>query len=736
MHDKYRWITSLIMLFVGWGSVLAQDGSNVKILKTQDSINFDGIVNEDAWMRIDPLPLVQYKPVYKGEIVEKTEIRIAYDSEYLYVSGRMFTNNPEHIRTNTLYRDQYSGDDLLAVILDTYNDNENALFFHTNPSATRVDIELSNDADGNFLDVANFDWNTYWDVKTTRNEHGWSAEIRIPFSSLGFQVVDGEVEMGLIVYRYIAHNNQVQVYPDISPEHHFYKPSKGAEIELRGVENQNPVYISPYLLGELNQVNELNQNQNGYHSQSELNGNPGIDIKYDLNSNLTLDLTLNTDFAQVEADAQQVNLTRFSLFFPEKRQFFQERASIFSFDLGYRERLFHSRRIGLSDSGEPIPILGGFRLVGRVDDWDIGLLDMQTARQGEIASENFGVARIRKRMFNDYSYMGGMITSRYDVEGNYNIAYGVDGSVNIAGNEYLTIQWSQTYDSGLDESGFPDNSLARFRWERRRQEGFSYFTDVTWAGPDYQPDTGFFLRRDFLKNVGNLTYRFMQDTGSSLRFIESSVPWLAVWRNNDGRIESGFISSRWNVEWKSGATFSVSPEYYFESLLETLVLPEDSNVPPGDYNYTRITAMYGMALSRLFRVNAGLGYGGFFDGRNMEIRFSPTWNISRHVELGGSYTFNHIEFKNRGRAFNTHVVQFQLNTAFNTKTSIRLFTQFNSAEDLVTSNFRFRYNIREGNDLWIVYNENMNSLRKNHSPRLPLSNGRTVLLKYKHTFRW
>ena len=731
-----RCVFLLILVTAGWPYVHAQKATPTEIYRLRQPIKFDGYVDDEAWKRIDPLPLVQYKPVYKGEITELSEIRIAYDDTYIYVSGRLYTHDPGNIRTNTLYRDQYSGDDLLAVILDTYHDHENALFFHTNPSGVRVDIELSNDAEGNFLDIANFDWNTYWDVKTSQNEMGWFAEMRIPFSSLGFQAEGDKVVMGLIVYRYLAHNNQVQVYPDISPEHYFYQPSMAKDIQFQGIEHHTPAYVSPYLLGSLEQLAQLNEDNTGYRVRDELYGDPGLDIKYNITNNLTLDLTVNTDFAQVEADAQQVNLSRFSLFFPEKRQFFQERASIFSFKLGFRERLFHSRRIGLSDNGEPIPILGGFRLVGRIKEWDIGILNMQTATQGNIPTENFGVARFRKRVLNGYSYVGGMMTSRYDKIGNYNVAYGIDGNFRVVGDEYVTVQWSQTFDSDTEHMDFLDSVLGRFRWERRKQEGFSYFADVTWAGSGYNPETGFLLRRDFFKNAGQLTFRLMPKSSSSIRFIEPSVPWQIVIRNGDGQVESIFTANQWVVEWKSGATASFATEFFYEDLLEPLLLPENSFVPVGEYNFIQLRASYGMPLSNLFRVNTGLGYGGFFDGKNYEISVSPTWNFNRFLELSGSYQLNYIRFMNRSRAFATHIFQFQLNTTFNTQISIRPFIQFNSTEDLITSNIRFRYNFREGNDLWIVYNESLNSRIGHRSPKLPVSNGRTILVKYKHTFRW
>ena len=216
----------------------------------------------------------------------------------------------------------------------------------------------------------------------------------------------------------------------------------------------------------------------------------GLDLKYNLTPNLTLDVTANTDFAQVEADDQQINLTRFSLFFPEKRQFFQERAGIFDFDTGEQSsRLFHSRRIGLVD-GTPIRILGGARVVGRINEWDIGFLNMQTARQDGLPTENFGVLRVRKKAFNEYSTVGGMVTSRLDEDGTYNVVYGLDGIVRMFGDEYLTLKWVHSFDeTRINQENYSPLNAGRavFNWTRRKIEGLNYDLGITWSRSRLSP---------------------------------------------------------------------------------------------------------------------------------------------------------------------------------------------------------------------------------------------------------
>ncbi|MCG8468495.1 MAG: carbohydrate binding family 9 domain-containing protein, partial [Gemmatimonadetes bacterium] len=316
-------------------------------------IELDGVPDEPAWAAIAPLPLFMWAPRHGDALTEETDVRVGYDDRYLYMSGRMYDSDPDGIRSNTFYRDQFSGDDLLSIMIDSYNDYETAVWFVTNPAGARSDRTMSNDAEfggGGF--PMNADWNSHWDVATHRTEEGWFAEFRIPFSTLGFQSDGGEVTMGIIVYRFIARKNERQLFPFIDEEwggFGFGKPSQAQRVILRNVRPTKPIYITPYLLGGLTQTPELRTPLDGspaaWTTEGDPTSEPGLDLKYSPSSNLAFDLTLNTDFAQVEADDQQINLTRFPLFFPEKRQFFQERASTFDFGTGgFTDRLFFSRR--------------------------------------------------------------------------------------------------------------------------------------------------------------------------------------------------------------------------------------------------------------------------------------------------------------------------------------------------------------------------------------------------------
>ena len=349
----------------GAQAAIAQPQDTLRIPRLSAPIVFDGMPNERAWDEISPLPLSVFSPVFRAAPTERTEIRVAYDDTYFYASGRMYDSDPKGIRVNTYYRDRYSGDDLLGVLLDTYADHQTASWFVMNPAGVRTDRALSNDAEFSQGEPMNPNWNTFWDAATARTADGWFAEMRIPFSSLGFQDAHGRVVMGIGVYRFIARKNERHAFPAIPPSYGplaFAKPSRFTPMVLEGVHRRQPVYVTPYALGGASRAAALDAAGTGYRFADDVTHEGGLDLRLSPTSNLTLDLTANTDFAQVEADDQQINLTRFSLFFPEKRQFFQERGAIFDFSLGDFDRLFHSRRIGLVEE-VPIRLLGGARLV-------------------------------------------------------------------------------------------------------------------------------------------------------------------------------------------------------------------------------------------------------------------------------------------------------------------------------------------------------------------------------------
>lgn len=739
---KLLFVAGLLFIFGTRGAVAQQTEQPITITRISGQIQLDGLSNEAAWEKVEPFPMVMYEPVFGREPTERTVALVAYDDEYMYFALRAYDSESDKIRGNILTRDRFGGDDYFEVMIDTYNDNENSMVFNTNPAGNRRDVAISRDASGPFSSWLNQDFNTFWDAATTVNDEGWFAEIRIPFSSLRFQDENGRVVMGLSLHRIIVRKSERAVFPAIEPttDLAYLKPSRMQKVVLVGVESERPVYIRPYGLAGLERAAVLPENETEYSHDYDHTLDAGVDVKYGLSNSLTLDLTLNTDFAQVEVDEQQVNLTRFSLFFPEKRQFFQERAGLFEFRTGGLSRLFHSRRIGLTRDGEMVRILGGARVVGRTGPWDIGILNMQTQKHDPLPSENFGAVRLRRQVFNPYSYLGGMVTSRIGLDGRYNLAYGLDGSFRLYGDDYLTFQWANTFDKGPnpgDEAvGSPAES-GRFSgiFEKRRSDGFGYSTEFTWSGPEYNPEMGFVRRVDFTRVGQDLSYSWWPGDASPLRLHTVLAGGEMYLRNADGSVESFQAGPEWSFILKSGGQGSVSAQVHYEDIRNSFSLDEDTFIPVGSYIFYTASANYMMSRSGLFQLSANVEAGSFYGGERYSLGLNPTWNVSQHLELQGSWSYNHIRFPERGQQFDSHLGQLRIRVPFNTSISTNLFLQYNSVTGSFSTNARFRYNFSEGHDLWIVYNENLNTDRSRiPGIELPGSQFRTFMVKYTYTF--
>ncbi len=726
-------VLGLISLMISSEITFAQSPGLYVIPKLEGSITLDGKVNEPAWEAIEPLPLVTHWPAYGIEVDRsKTEIRIAYDKDYLYVSCRCYVD-PEKISAPTYKRNENNmSTSNVSIVLDTFNDNENALWFSVTPTGSRMDGALSNDGL-----TANLYWNTIWEAQAVIHETGWSAEMRIPFSSLRFESENGRVELGLIAYRYSAHDVTMQTYPAIPPDWGFLswrKPSQSQRVELTNIENQNPVFITPYLLGGLDRSAYLVSGADRYQHEHELTYEAGLDVKMGLTNSSTLDLTLNTDFAQVEADDQQINLSRFSLFFPERRQFFLERAAIFDFTFDAQDRLFHSRRIGLSE-GQPLRILGGARMITRSQGWDIGLLSMQTARDLGLSSKNNSIIRFRKQLLNPQSYAGGMFTSRIDESGNYNFAYGLDGRFNLWSHEFLKFNIAQTSDSDVNGSRFTHESIRlQTEWERRSFNRLSYKFSYNYSGELYNPGIGFQLRENYMRFGDRVSWGWQPEENSSILSIQTSFNGSLYISNNNNRLESLEYGPSISVTLKRGDLITGHVYFITEDIPVPFQISNTIVIPEGLYSFPEAQLSYHTPRGKNLRAVFRTGGGGFFGGTRFTASIQPTWDPSRVVNLNLYYQVNRINFSDRNEDLTAHIVRFRTELTFNTKVTLSSFVQFNSVDDLGILNFRFRYNPKDGNNFYLVFNESMNTFRDMGVPQLPLSESRALLLKYDYTF--
>jgi hypothetical protein len=721
-------VLATMLLF---GSRVRAQEAPLPLARLTGTITLDGMPDEPAWQAIAPLPLTMYLPVFRGTPTQRSEIRVAYDDDNFYAAGWFYDTDPSGIRINSLYRDR-NGDDAFAIYIDAFNDNRNAKWFGTTPGGIRFEQLVSDDGA-----TLNGSWDTFWDARSVTTIEGWFAEVRIPFSSIGFQAVDGRAVMGLTVTRLVSRLNERMTFPAIDPRLEFRQPSAARDVVLLGVHSSKPLYITPYVLAGLERAPVLVPGRSAVRVDRQHPREVGLDLRYALSSELTLDVTANTDFAQVEADDQQVNLDRFSLFFPEKRRFFQERSELFDFTMGSGGRLFHSRQIGLAP-GVRVPVLGGARVVGRAGAWDVGILDMQTGAAGAVESENFGVARLKRGVVNPYSHVGGMITSRLR-DGAKNLAYGLDGTVRLFGDDYVTAKWAQTFD-GRDENsaGLLDRGQMYVQWQRRATRGLEYNINATRSGASYRPDLGFLPRRDFTSaNIVGNYYRFTDGHKTFRRILPGALAF-STWRNSDGALESGQYAVWVQWETKAGGGGWIEPKAFVEDVVTPFAIGGAVDIPAGRYNFADLQLALTMPAGARVRTSLDARAGTYFDGTRAQVILSPTWNVSPQLELGGDYQMTRLRFGARDQAADIHLARLRVRAALDARASGNAFIQYNSTTDRLAVSFRLRYNFAEGTDLWLVYDEALATERLTDAaaPRQPLSASRALMLKYTHTFQF
>ena len=445
-----------LLIFLCFISALGFAQNAIQVPRTTSQIELDGQLNEPFWQNAHATSdFKQFEPNIGAAATESVRVYLTSDKEYLYIAAEINYQNLSELFATTLERDiAQVNDDYFEIHLDTYNDKTNTLVFRTNPHSTRQDFEVSRN--GEFFNTS---WNTFWDAKSQTTETGWSTEMRIPFSSLRYKHGDENTMRVKFVIKY-KEKNETIVYPllDVETGSGLYHFNNSLEITFRDLPSAKPLYITPYIKGNViheNLENEATSDYEGHTSVLErksysdtkaldkLLSNVGLDVKYRPSPSKTLDLTLNTDFAEVEADDRIVNISRFPIFLPEKRLFFLENADLFNSNQ-FDHRLFHSRRIGIED-GTAVPIIGGARFTSNNATWQYGLLGMQTHKTENVASANMSVFRFRRSVGKLGSNIGIMNTNKL-TKGQNNHLVATDANLRFTNTVRARLAAGMTFD--------------------------------------------------------------------------------------------------------------------------------------------------------------------------------------------------------------------------------------------------------------------------------------------------
>lgn len=743
MIRKDWWLLALLAFTT---KTMAQDSLSylneapVVIKALQGEIILDGKVDEPAWQQISSFNYIMFRPDW-GKANPGTELKVTFDDRFLYVAALLRDSAAAPVISRNLVRDGWNGDDWFTFHIDAAYNKQTAAVFSIYPSGSRYDMMVSNDAISLGSSTFNTTYDMIWEGKTHMLADGWSLEMKIPLSNLRFREQDGIIYSAISSARTILSRNELYVFPAMPQEVNssIMKPSIKRPVVFEGLKTRKQLLITPYLLGGNDRSQQLNADQTGYQKNTTFTREVGLDVRYGISSNITLDLTLNTDFAQVEADDQQINLSRFSLFFPEKRRFFQEQAGLYEVGMGGTSQLFYSRNIGIFQ-GNLAPIIGGARLNGQFDKWELGALSIQTQNTSvsgnQLPSENFSVARLRRKVLNNRSFIGFMGTHRSS-SGSYNSAFSTDAFLNVKGETYFVSALAYSSDSENQASGFLNNVRFASELSRRVSDGWFYSLNYNYSAPGFNPGMGFLNRENFHNSFVQLQKgKYNQAGEGNFQYVK----WTLLtsdnyWSANTGRFETWYNFSGWEATNFQGDSFDISHVRELQELEQPLRFSEKLVVPAGRYFFHYGFLGFYPAAQRVFRHWARVEAGSFYGGRRLAITYNPGLNLNENINLSATWRANYIDLTHIGSGKEwLHVGRIKLEAALNLHLSGSFTWQYNSNSKTFFNNARIRYNFRDGHDLYLVYNENFNTQIDREIPVLPRSSQQVFLLKYVYTF--
>ena len=706
--------------------VITRDGgqATMRAIRLLAGLDVDGRLDEPVYDAVEPVSgFIQQLPDEGALATERTDAGVMFDDENFYVAGRCWDSAPpsEWVATE-MRRDAFNmlNNDLFGFLIDTFYDRRNALLFYANPLGGFVDQALTNE--GN----PNRDWNPVWDVKTGRFDGGWTIEMVVPFKSLRYRPVRDQV-WGIQLRRTVMRKNE-WAYLTLIPISAagfggrggvFRVSAAGTLVGLEAPPAGVHLEVKPYVIGGLTPAGAAADPAAAPTRRFDGDAKAGVDLKYGVTQNLTADFTVNTDFAQVEVDEQQVNLTRFNLFFPEKREFFLEGRGIFDFARGsFRTArslrrgsvlgggdaptIFYSRRIGLQ-GGQAVPILGGGRLTGKIGAFDVGALNIQTGNEGVSGAldTNFTVLRVKRDILRRSS-IGGLVTNRslaLSGDGS-NQAYGADATFSFFDSVNLLGYYAKTRTTGV-----PDRDAsyqARFDYGADR---YGLEVDHLLVESNFRPEVGFLRRRNFRRTSLSGRYSPRPRTIESVRqfVLEASHDYFLT--ADTGLLETRQNQVAFQTELENSDQFGVRLSDSYE-LLQRPFFPSggDVAIPVGGYGFTDVRLTYALGPQRLLNGRVEVATGGYFDGDITSVDLSRgRIDLLPQLAVEPSMSFNWIDLP--GGSLRTDLVRARVNYTFSPRMFFSGLLQYNSASRTLGTNLRLRWEYSPGSELFVVYTE-------------------------------
>lgn len=665
------------------------------------------VIGDEAWKAIAPITAFrQTTPDDGAPVSERTEVRVGFTADALVVGVVCFDSEPGKLVVSDSRRDSALDDvDSFRFILDTYKDGQNGFVFGTSPAGGEFDAQVSlegregdqaarqsSGAGGGF----NVNWDAVWTVRAKTGDFGWSAEFSIPFKSLRY-AKGGEQSWGFNMQRNIRRKKEIAYWSPLPRQYNILRVSRAGLLQGVKTPSQRNLKITPYVLGS---------SDRNYRTQSSFDSGAqvGGDLKYSITPSLTLDATVNTDFAQVEVDEQQVNLERFSLFFPEKRPFFLENAGLFTAGNSGEVDLFFSRRIGIASTGEQLPIVGGARLSGRVAGWNVGLIDMQTkAKAGVAPANNFAVARL-SREYRNRSGLGALFVNR-ESTGDVRVAgiresnrtYAIDGRKGLGRYTQLTAFVAGTSSPGItrDARAFD----AAFLRESPRFDLRAKYTDI---GEGFNPEVGFLRRSAFRKVDLSVFNRTRPKAFLGIQELRPHTSYRGYFKP-DGYYESGFIHLDNHWEFKTQYEVHTGMNLTHEGLRAPFLIAPGVTVPVGEYDHVEAQIVTISPQAKPVNINMQTTIGGYYGGHRVAL--APTIRFRAGDKLSGQININYNRVSLPQGDFEANLFRLRASYSFSPRVFVQSLMQYNQQTRQMSGNFRFGWLQSANAGIFVVYNE-------------------------------
>lgn len=683
---------ALGVLLLSTAAAFAAERPTAIALRVQQEIKVDGKLSEDAWQEAASIgAFTQREPNSGVPPTEATEVRVLYDADFLYIGIRCFDSRPGSILATQMQRDaELERDDRVEILIDSFSDGRNAYYFATNPTGALVDGRITESQQ------PRLEWDAVWDLRTQTDNQGWTAEFQIPFQSIGFN--RHAKTWGFNVSRTLARLREESRWTATSYDAKFSQVALAGSLgEFEGLSQGVGIDVKPYGLTGLTRDITRTDAVTG-----ELTG--GVDVFWRVTSNLISSTTINTDFAETEVDTRQINLTRFPLFFPEKRDFFLEDAGIFEFAKNARDREFipfFSRRIGLV-KGEEVPILVGSKLTGKVGRFDVGLLGVRT-RDSEVApAETFAVGRV-KANFWDQSYVGAIFTSGEPAGTTSNSLAGADLKLftsNFLGrgkNAGLMVYGTKTQTPGLTnrdtahgfQVSYPNDLLdVTYRWRT--------------IGENYNPALGFVARRGVRLQELRTNFR-PRPNFWHIRQMNNQLNYTEYYNTIEHAVESRRIfTAPLNWRFHNGEHLEYNWVPTFERLFEPFEIRPGIRIPSGDYWFHRHRFEFNSAQNKRWMFDMTYWGGTFYTGTSHELRTALIWRKDRH--LTAQFELQQFFVNLNEGDFTTRLAIFRLNYSFSPRLTLSNFVQYDNESGNIGLQSRLRWIWKPGNEMFAVFN--------------------------------